>query len=119
MLTSLYLLSSLAIASATLSSRERNNGIHLVVGPNCGTLSGTPLDVNAGLLPLDQYETIVAFGDSYTDGGIRTGAPLLPAVLTPPSPKAGGRTTNGPVWVEGLTADTGALLKDYAVSLSP
>lgn len=111
MLTSLYLLSGLAFAFA-----QRNDGITLAVGPKCGTLSGTPLDVNAGLLPLAQYRTIVAFGDSYTDGGIRTGAPLLPAVLTPPSPKAGGRTTNGPVWAEGLTADTGAVIKDYAVS---
>jgi phospholipase/lecithinase/hemolysin len=45
---------------------------------------------------------------------VHTGGPLLPAVLAPPNPKAGGRTTNGPVWAEGLTADTGATLKDYA-----
>ncbi|KAF9468024.1 hypothetical protein BDZ94DRAFT_1246970 [Collybia nuda] len=110
MLSVFYLLSSLAVTLA-----QRNSGITLAVGPKCGTLSGAPLDVNAGLLPLAQYRTLVAFGDSYTDGGIRTGAPLLPAILTPPSPKAGGRTTNGPVWAEGLTMDTGATIMDYAV----
>jgi hypothetical protein len=33
---------------------------------------------------------------SYTAGGVTDGSPLAPAVIIPPSPKAGGRTTNGP-----------------------
>lgn len=43
---------------------QRNDGITLAVGPNCGSLSGEPVDVNAGLLPIAQYKTIVAFGVS-------------------------------------------------------
>lgn len=54
--------------------------------------------------------------DSYTDGGVRDGSPLKPAVLSPPNPKAGGRVSNGPVWVENLAKRANATLKDYAVS---
>lgn len=54
--------------------------------------------------------------DSYTDGGVEDGSPLSPAVLVPPNPKAGGRSSNGPVWVENLATSAGATLKDYAVS---
>lgn len=46
---------------------QRNDGITLVVGPNCGSLSGAVADVNAGLHPLAQYKTIVAFGVSPAD----------------------------------------------------
>ncbi|KIJ37179.1 carbohydrate esterase family 16 protein [Sphaerobolus stellatus SS14] len=104
-------------AAQAATAPARNDGIHLAVSPKCGTLTATsaPADVNAGLLALSSYKTLVTFGDSYTDGGVRTGGPLLPAVVVPPNPKAGGRTTNGPVWAEGLVADTGAVLKDYAV----
>ena len=42
----------------------RNDGIHLAVGPKCGSLSGAPADVNAGLLPLKSYKTLVTFGVS-------------------------------------------------------
>jgi len=97
------------------SGAVRNDGIHLAVVPNCGKLSGVFADVNAGLLPLKSYRTIVAFGDSYTDGGVRDGGPRLPPVVIPPNPKAGGRTTNGLVWVEDIGVDTGALVMDYAV----
>lgn len=55
--------------------------------------------------------------DSYTDGGVRDGSPLKPAVLSPPNPRAGGRLSNGPVWVENLASSANATLKDYAVSL--
>jgi len=106
-----------ALASARIPIRradDRNDGIHLAVRPNCGALSGRVSDVNAGLLPLSSYQTIVAFGDSYTDGGIRNGSALLPPVLIPPSTFAGGRTTNGPVWAEDLANDVGARLMDYA-----
>jgi phospholipase/lecithinase/hemolysin len=115
LLSFLFLAISLRLVAGATLATAPNSGIHLAVGPKCGTLTGTPVDVNAGLLPLKSYKTLVTFGDSYTDGGVRNGGPLLPAVLSPPNPKAGGRTTNGPVWAEGLTADTGATLKDYAV----
>ena len=142
--TMLQLLMSLvqfAAATGILSQRQsdptQNSGIHLAVSPVCGALSATaaPADVNSGLLPLTSYTTLVCFGvsvyafpllmvfnnknleqDSYTDGGIRTGGPLLPAVVIPPNPKAGGRATNGPVWAEDIVNDTSAVLKDYAVS---
>lgn len=42
---------------------------------------------------------------------------LLPPVLIPPNVEAGGRSTNGPVWVEGVAADWSAKLMDYAVCL--
>ncbi|GJJ13571.1 hypothetical protein Clacol_007826 [Clathrus columnatus] len=103
------------IVGALRLDNQRNDGIHLAVGPQCGRLSGPVADVNAGLLPLQRYKTIVAFGDSYTDGGTRDGGSRAPAIVIPPNPKAGGRTTNGPVWVEDIGSDTGALVKDYAV----
>ncbi|GJJ13573.1 hypothetical protein Clacol_007828 [Clathrus columnatus] len=106
------------IIGALRFDNQHNDGIHLAVGPQCGRLSGTVADVNAGLLPLQRYRTIVAFGDSYTDGGTRDGGLRAPAIVIPPNPKAGGRTTNGPVWVKDIGSDTGALVKDYAVEYS-
>ncbi|KAF5349323.1 hypothetical protein D9758_011796 [Tetrapyrgos nigripes] len=90
-----------------------NDGIHLAVYPSCGPLGGPYADANAGLIP-GSFKTIVSFGDSYTDGGIDNGSSLLPPVLIPPNPEAGGRSTNGPVWVEGVASDIGATLMDYA-----
>ncbi|CAE6477649.1 unnamed protein product [Rhizoctonia solani] len=106
----------LALA-AVASAAEQNDGIKLAIGPTCGklTTSGNVADVNSGLLDLKQYKTIVSFGDSYTAGGVRDGSKLAPAVLKPPSPKAGGRTTNGPVWIENIANDIGARFMDYAV----
>ncbi|KAH0831387.1 hypothetical protein J3R83DRAFT_14050 [Lanmaoa asiatica] len=102
--------------SATLRSRQGNNdGIHLAVGPQCGPFPGTVADMNAGL-NLSQYKTIVSFGDSYTDGGRHDGGLLAPAVIIPPNAQAGGRSTNGPVWVEDIASDIGAHLMDYAWS---
>ncbi|RDB28732.1 hypothetical protein Hypma_016099 [Hypsizygus marmoreus] len=104
-------------AISTVSAAVLRRGVtdvHLAVNPKCGTLSGSPADVNAGLRSLNVYKTIVSFGDAYTDGGVRDGSPLKPAVLVPPSPKAGGRLSNGPIWVENLAKNAGAVLKDYA-----
>ena len=89
-------------------------------------------DVNAGV-DLSCIKTIVAFGvclrgywchhgaacdvdycdltqDSYTDGG-----PLPPPVITPPNAEAGGRATDGRIWIEDVADDIGATLMDYAV----
>lgn len=43
-----------------------NDGIHLAIGPNCGSLAGNFSDVNSGLHRPDFYDTIVSFGDSYS-----------------------------------------------------
>jgi len=105
----------LAVSAAVLPERAAS-AVHLAVSPNCGTLSGPPADVNAGLGPLTSFRTIVAFGDSYTDGGVDNGSPLKPAVVSPPNPFAGGRWSNGPVWVEALAEAANATLKDYATA---
>lgn len=101
-------------------TNSTNDGIHLALLPKCGSKPKYPTanvsNINAGLLPLSSYKTIVTFGDSYTSGGVDNGSTLAPAVVIPPNPKAGGRTTNGPVWIEDISTDTGALFKDYAVS---
>jgi hypothetical protein len=44
-----------------------NDGIHLAIGPNCGSLSGKFSDVNSRLLEPNLYKTIVSFGDSYSN----------------------------------------------------
>ncbi|KAJ3784559.1 hypothetical protein GGU10DRAFT_357546 [Lentinula aff. detonsa] len=90
-----------------------NDGIHLAVSPQCGPLDGKTTNVNAGIVP-SSIKTIISFGDSYTDGGIDNGSALLPPVLIPPNDEAGGRSTNGPVWIEGVSGDWGAHLMDYA-----
>lgn len=41
-----------------------------------------------------------------------------PPVLVPPDVLAGGRSTNGLVWMEHLANDVGATIKDYAVCCS-
>ncbi|KAI0767761.1 hypothetical protein C8Q74DRAFT_1318276 [Fomes fomentarius] len=111
--------SAFSLAAHTLHSRgslpqqhlsslapPRNNGIHLAVSPICGPLSGSTADVNAGL-DLKRVKTIVAFGD---------GGPLPPPVVVPPDAEAGGRSTDGRVWIEELADDVGATLMDYAQS---
>ncbi|KAH7921927.1 carbohydrate esterase family 16 protein [Leucogyrophana mollusca] len=106
---------AIGIEATVLRRQLPNDGIHLAVGPQCGPLAGTVSDVNAGL-ELSKYKTIVSFGDSYTDGGKHDGSPLLPPVLIPPDTFAGGRSTNGKIWVENIADDFGARLMDYAVS---
>ncbi|ESK89450.1 carbohydrate esterase family 16 protein [Moniliophthora roreri MCA 2997] len=96
------------------NGQERNDGIHLAVSPICGSFPGNVADINAGIDP-ERIRTIVSFGDSFTDGGNDDGSSLLPPVIIPPDPKAGGRSTNGPVWVEGVADDMrNATLMDYA-----
>ncbi|KAH7921926.1 carbohydrate esterase family 16 protein [Leucogyrophana mollusca] len=114
---SLSILFAAGIEAAILRRQGPNDGIHLAVGPQCGPLGGTVSDVNAGL-DLSKYKTIVSFGDSYTDGGRHDGGPLLPPVIIPPNAQAGGRSTNGKVWVENIADDIGAHLMDYAISSS-
>ncbi|KAG8892503.1 hypothetical protein FRC00_011942 [Tulasnella sp. 408] len=107
-----------AASSALLIKRddpERNDGIHLAIGTHCGSAKGNATDVSEGLRTLTTYKTVVSFGDSYTAGGRADGGPLLPPVLTGTSPKAGGRTTNGPVWSEDIANDIGATFMDYAI----
>ncbi|KAG1730530.1 carbohydrate esterase family 16 protein [Suillus paluster] len=104
-----------ALLAFLIPSIDPNDGIHLAVSPKCGPLSGTASDFNAGL-NLAEFKTIVSFGDSFTDGGRHDGGPLEPAVLIPPNALAGGRSTNGPVWVEGIASDIGATVMDYAWS---
>ncbi|KAI0752416.1 hypothetical protein C8Q80DRAFT_1097312 [Daedaleopsis nitida] len=120
----LSLLPAPTLRATTPGSQERlslqddaknNSGIHLAVSPHCGPLSGKVADVNAGV-SLKKIKTIVAFGDSYTDGGRQDGGPLLPPVVVPPDAEAGGRSTDGKVWVEDLADDIGATLMDYAQS---
>lgn len=48
-------------------------------------------------------------------GGKHDGTPLDPPVLIPPSAFAGGRSTDGPIWIERVADDIGARFMDYAV----
>ncbi|KAF4573477.1 SGNH hydrolase superfamily protein [Pleurotus pulmonarius] len=114
MLRSFVVLTSVCAAYAAVLPRDALNGVHLAVDPKCGVAGGRFGDVNIGLKPLTSYEHIVAFGDSWTDGGAHDGEPLPPPVLTPPNPRAGGRASNGPVWVEKLASAAGATLLDFA-----
>ncbi|KAG9307917.1 carbohydrate esterase family 16 protein [Chiua virens] len=98
-----------------LSPGSHDKDVRLAVHPQCGPLSGDVSDVNAGL-DLANVKAIVSFGDSYTDGGRQDGGPLAPAVLVPPNPFAGGRSTNGKIWVEHIADSVGAELMDYAWS---
>ncbi|KAG9037198.1 hypothetical protein FRB95_006451 [Tulasnella sp. JGI-2019a] len=123
LLFSLASFTSLAVAQTTTNT-TRNDGIHLAISAasNCATKNinfstvNVTSNVNAGLLALTGYTTFVTFGDSYTTVGVRDGSTPAPAVLIPPSPKAGGRTTNGKVWIEDIADDVGSPhLMDYAV----
>ncbi|KIY73365.1 carbohydrate esterase family 16 protein [Cylindrobasidium torrendii FP15055 ss-10] len=90
--------------------------LNLAKDPSCGTMSSdTAVDVNAGI-DLSKITTVVAFGDGYTsidiaDGGDSASAPEQSGT----DPKAGGRFTNGRVWVEYFASNISATLKDYAV----
>jgi hypothetical protein len=53
---------SVVAAPGPPSGPTYNNGIHLVVGPNCGKWNGPVSDVKRGLPDLTKFKTIVAFG---------------------------------------------------------
>ncbi|TFK56387.1 hypothetical protein OE88DRAFT_1620542 [Heliocybe sulcata] len=114
-ITPLFAVISAASALTLPTRRQFNDGVHLAISPTCGTLGGSPANVNSGLLPLNEYKTIVVFGDGYSSNGVSDGSTAEPAIVIPPSPKAGGRMSDGPVWTEYLAADSGATLKNYAV----
>ncbi|KAG6916147.1 hypothetical protein DXG01_008298 [Tephrocybe rancida] len=113
----LFIAVSCSFTAALVTPRAPgdNDGIHLAVDVRCGPLSGTTADVNAGIDP-HQIKTVVSFGDSYTDGGHDDGGPLDPPIIVPPSVLAGGRSVNGLTWVEQVSNDIGATIKDYAQS---
>ena len=50
-------------SSFSIPRDERNDGIHLAVHPQCGSLGGNWTDVNAGI-DLWSMKTIVSFGVS-------------------------------------------------------
>ncbi|KAJ6506794.1 hypothetical protein C8R45DRAFT_1090468 [Mycena sanguinolenta] len=108
-------LSTVAGYHVSVGRQTTNDGVHLAITPACGTLGGTVVNTNAGIVT-EGIETFVAFGDSYTYGGRNDGGPLPSAVLTGTSPLAGGRGTDGSVWAEDVASDLGATIMDYAVS---
>ncbi|KAJ6545079.1 carbohydrate esterase family 16 protein, partial [Mycena vulgaris] len=112
-----FALLSMSVVAAVRVPRQTNDGVHLAITPTCGKLGGTFTNVNSGIVTTG-IKTVVAFGDSYTDGGRRDGSPLLPAILNGTNPRAGQRPTDGPVWAEGVASDLGAVIKDYAVRAS-
>ncbi|VDB86519.1 unnamed protein product [Peniophora sp. CBMAI 1063] len=116
----LYITLGSTLASSTTPQKENNDGIHLAISPPCGTLSENVTNVNVGI-DLRDIDTIVSFGDSYTDGGAHDGVLCLCLfyLSTENGTRAGGRITNGYVWIEHLANMTGrreALLMDYAIS---
>ncbi|TFK42074.1 hypothetical protein BDQ12DRAFT_663333 [Crucibulum laeve] len=87
-----FILATVHVASAIVLPRD---GVHLAVSPKCGSFSGAPADVNAGLKSLSSYKTVVSFGDEFSaDGGV----------------------SNGPSWVDYLASAAGASLEDWAAS---
>ncbi|KAI0658160.1 hypothetical protein C8Q70DRAFT_997204 [Cubamyces menziesii] len=86
------------IASRIPARENPNTCIHLAVSPVCGLLSGNVSEVNAGV-HLSRIKTIVAFKDSYPDGGRDDGGALAPPVVIPPdaadprTAKYGSRTS--------------------------
>ncbi|KAF8644241.1 hypothetical protein AX16_008596 [Volvariella volvacea WC 439] len=116
MFASLRATALLALLSSSYAALvPRQQGVHLAVNPQCGTYPADgPTDFNAGIGPLSSFETIVAFGDDYTFGGASDGGDLPPPTVVHPNPRAGGRLSNGPVWVEYLASKAGATLRDYA-----
>lgn len=93
---------------------DDNSGIHLAVQPRCGQVGGNAADLAAGIRP-EMIKTIVSFGDSFSSAGKDDGSPQDPPVIVPPNPLAGGRSTNGFLWVEDVALDlNNAAVKNYA-----
>ncbi|KIJ30934.1 carbohydrate esterase family 16 protein [Sphaerobolus stellatus SS14] len=95
----------------------RDYGIHLAVEPKCGNLSsGIPANTNFGVYPLGDYNTIISFGDSFTSTGTPNGGTPSPPIVRLPSLLAGGRVSDGYMWVEYLKQDYHIpSLRDYAI----
>lgn len=89
--------------------------LKLAAQPKCGALASSHFNnFNSGI-DLTRIKTIYGFGDSYMSNGQSTGTTAPPAVpRTPNDPHAGNRASNGLVWVEQLSNEIGAVLKDYA-----
>ncbi|KAG8820940.1 hypothetical protein FRC19_008480, partial [Serendipita sp. 401] len=88
------------------TGNDSNDGIHLAVAPQCGSLlsgvSSKTAEVNVGI-DWDKITDVVAFGDSYTQvGNHGDGSPPGPLRNMGKTPGAGGRTTNGETWIERL-----------------
>lgn len=93
--------------------------------PFCGSLStAVPVNTNAGI-DVQDIETIVSFGDSWSSTGWDDGrAGEQPIVRPPdafagrPDPYFGGRMSNGLVWVEWMTKifPKHPNLRDFAVT---
>ncbi|KAJ7597795.1 carbohydrate esterase family 16 protein [Mycena floridula] len=83
-------------ATALFLTRDSSKPVHLAVTPKCGPLSGTVADTNSGVKNLSFYNTIVGFGDGYTDSN--------------------DTTSNGAVWISDLANATGATLMNYATN---
>jgi len=91
---------------------EFNDGIHLELAPSCGVLSANSRidEVNAGI-EWQKMETIVSFGDSYSQvGNGGDGSPSTPLRFVGKNPSAGGRNTNGETWI-GMKVATRLLLQ--------
>ncbi|KAG6812632.1 hypothetical protein H0H92_001715 [Tricholoma furcatifolium] len=108
------ILASISLASAAILNRDSDSAVYLAVSPNCVSVNGNAGNVNAGVPPLSTFTNFVSFGDQYSDNGMQNGSNAAPAVLSPPNPDAGGRPSNGPVWVEYLAQSVGASVKDYS-----
>ncbi|KAG8836395.1 hypothetical protein FRC17_003305 [Serendipita sp. 399] len=83
---------------------ESNDGIHLAVAPQCGSLLSSvnlkATEINVGI-DWDNITDIVAFGDSYTQvGNHGDGSPPAPLMYVGKNPSAGGRNSNGETWIE-------------------
>jgi hypothetical protein len=61
MLSSLVFALAATSATSAIVVQRGTLDVHLAVSPKCGTLSGSPADVNAGLR-LSTYNTVVSFG---------------------------------------------------------
>ncbi|TFK65444.1 hypothetical protein BDN72DRAFT_196191 [Pluteus cervinus] len=116
MLFSAFFLPALSAAAGVSATVLPRGPVRLAIEPSCGVLGGQLGNANSGLGPLSSYKTIVSLGDAYSDAGVHDGSSPQPPTLSPPSPFAGGRPSNGKVWVEYLAEKSGAALKGYAVN---
>ena len=50
------------LSSAIRAQTTGNDGVHLAIGPSCGSAKENVTDVNEGLRTVTTYKTIVSFG---------------------------------------------------------